>query len=71
MLTPRFNDTVRIANVLLTGVIVSRAPDNEPPDYWRVTDRLPVPQFSHQDATALCRRADGTVAEPIEIQALR
>lgn len=42
----------------------------EPPGYWRVADGLPVPQFSHQDATALCRGLDGTVSEPVEIEAL-
>ncbi len=41
----------------------------EPPGYWHVADGLPTPQFSHHDATALCRRVDGTVAEPIEIEA--
>jgi len=40
----------------------------EPPGYWQVADGLPAPGFSHQDATALCRRADGTVAEPIETE---
>ena len=43
----------------------------EPPGYWRGADGLPAPGFSHQDATALCRQADGTVAEPIEIEAVR
>jgi hypothetical protein len=38
-----------------------------PPGYWLVADRLPVAQFSHQDRTALCPRADGTVADPIEL----
>ncbi len=38
-----------------------------PPGYWRVADGLPVPQFSHPDATALCRTRCGTVAEPIEV----
>ena len=38
-----------------------------PPGYWRVADGLPAPEFSHPDATALCRRADGTVADPIEV----
>ena len=37
-----------------------------PPGYWRVRDGLPVPGFSHQDATALCRTRSGAVAEPIE-----
>lgn len=37
-----------------------------PPGYWKVADGLPVPQFSHHDATALCRTATGTVADPIE-----
>lgn len=37
-----------------------------PPGYWQVADGLPVPQFSHHDATALCRTPAGTVAEPIE-----
>ncbi len=34
--------------------------------YWRVTDGLPVPQFSHHDATPLCRTRSGAVTEPIE-----
>lgn len=38
-----------------------------PPGYWRVADGLPVPQFSHSDATALCRTPSGAVAEPIEM----
>lgn len=39
----------------------------EPPGYWRVTDGLPAPQFSHHDATALCRaRGTGRCAEPVE-----
>ncbi|MHA6631884.1 hypothetical protein ACU61A_41180 [Pseudonocardia sichuanensis] len=37
-----------------------------PPGYWRVADGLPVPQFSHHDATALCRTPAGAVADPIE-----
>jgi len=37
-----------------------------PPGYWQVSDGLPVAQFSHHDATALCRTAAGTVADPIE-----
>lgn len=37
-----------------------------PPGYWQVRDGLPVPQFSHHDATALCRTPAGAVAEPIE-----
>lgn len=37
-----------------------------PPGYWRVADGLPVPQFSHHDATTLCRTRTGAVAEPIE-----
>lgn len=37
-----------------------------PPGYWAVRDGLPVPQFSHLDATALCRTGAGVVAEPIE-----
>jgi hypothetical protein len=37
-----------------------------PPGYWRVTDGLPVPQFSHHDATPLCRTRSGAVTEPIE-----
>jgi len=41
----------------------------EPPGYWHVADGLPAPGFSHHDATALCRRIDGMVAEPIEIEA--
>ena len=39
-----------------------------PPGYWRVADGLPVPQFSHHDATALCRTSGGTVAEPVEVE---
>lgn len=38
----------------------------EPPGYWKVADGLPAPQFSHHDATPLCRTTDGTVADPIE-----
>jgi len=37
-----------------------------PPGYWKVSDGLPVSAFSHHDATALCSRADGTVADPVE-----
>jgi hypothetical protein len=37
-----------------------------PPGYWAVRDGLPVPQFSHPDATPLCRTGAGVVAEPIE-----
>jgi len=37
-----------------------------PGSYWQVRDGLPVPLFSHQDATALCRTRAGVVAEPIE-----
>jgi hypothetical protein len=36
----------------------------EPPGYWRVADGLPAPQFSHQDATALCAGPDGRPGEP-------
>ena len=36
-----------------------------PPD-GHVVDGLPVPQFSHPDATALCRTRSGAVAEPVE-----
>ncbi len=43
----------------------------EPPGYWRVCDGFPAPGFSHPDGSALCRRLDGTVGEPIEIEALR
>ncbi len=39
----------------------------EPPALWRVSDGLPVPQFSHRDATPLCRTRGGAVAEPIEL----
>lgn len=39
----------------------------EPPGYWFVADGLPVPQFSHPDGSALCRHADGTVGDPIEV----
>ena len=42
----------------------------EPPGYWRVADGLPAPQFSHPDATPLCRTPAGRVADPIEIEAL-
>ncbi len=34
--------------------------------FWRVSDGLAVPQFSHLDRSALCRVA-GTVAEVIEV----
>ena len=34
----------------------------EPADSWRIADGLLASQFSHQDATALCRRINGTVA---------
>lgn len=37
-----------------------------PPGHWRVVDGLPVPLFSHADATPLCRTGTGVVAEPIE-----
>ncbi len=37
-----------------------------PPGYWRVADGLPVPQFSHHDATPLCRTRSGAAAEPVE-----
>ncbi len=40
----------------------------EPPAYWVVADGLPVPQFSHEDGSALCKTTgdDGTRhAEPI------
>lgn len=37
-----------------------------PPGYWQVRDGLPVPAFSHQDASPLCRTRSGAVAEPIE-----
>ena len=37
----------------------------EPPGYWRVADGLPVPQFSHQDASALCPGADMRPTEPV------
>ena len=36
-----------------------------PPD-GHMVDGLPVPQFSHPDATALCRTRSGAVAEPVE-----
>jgi hypothetical protein len=32
---------------------------------------MPVPEFSHPDATPLCRRADGTLADPIELPAVQ
>jgi hypothetical protein len=38
-----------------------------PPGYWVVREGLPVPAFSHQDATPLCRTRAGVVAEPIEV----
>ncbi len=41
---------------------------SEPPGYWRGADGLSAPQFSHQDATALCRTRTGGVAEPIEAE---
>lgn len=41
----------------------------QPPGYWRVAWGLPVAQFSHLDATALCPRVDGTPADPVEIEA--
>jgi hypothetical protein len=37
-----------------------------PPGYWAMRDGSPVPQFSHLDATALCRTGAGVVAEPVE-----
>ena len=36
------------------------------PPGGHVVDGLPVPQFSHPDATALCRTRSGAVAEPVE-----
>ncbi len=39
----------------------------KPPGYWLVADGLPAPQFSHRDATPLCRTAVGAPAEPIEV----
>jgi hypothetical protein len=38
-----------------------------PPAYWRVAGGLPVPGFSHQDRTALCRGRDGRLCEPVEV----
>lgn len=37
-----------------------------PPEDWPAHDGLPAAEFSHQDATALCRTRSGAVAEPIE-----
>jgi len=59
-------DSVHIANPLLGSSIINVAQDNEPPGYWRVVDGLPVPLFSHPDATPLCRTGTDVVAEPIE-----
>jgi hypothetical protein len=38
------------------------------PAYWRVRDGPPAQGFSQQDGAALCR-ADGTVADPVELPA--
>ena len=40
----------------------------EPPAYWRVADGLPRPDYSHQDASALCRQDAGSIADPVEIE---
>ncbi len=37
------------------------------PASWRVSDGLPVAQFSHPDRTALCRTATGRIVEPVEV----
>jgi hypothetical protein len=36
----------------------------DPPAWWRVTDGLPVPQFSHQDRSPLCAGPDQRPADP-------
>jgi len=64
---PEFGRFVDVEQLICPGCGEQVRP--EPPGYWHVADGLPAPQFSHQDATVLCRRADGTVGEPIEIEA--
>ena len=51
-------DVPRLQHSILAG-------SSSIPGYWAVLDGLPVLQFSHHDATALCRTSTG-VANPIE-----